>query len=74
MKKSFRQGEAIVFEPQWALDKMVDERHPLRYGEIVYFLTDIPNVGGHCIVAKYDGKVVPMVHPGDFRVATEDEL
>lgn len=70
----FKSGSAIVFEPTWAKNKKVDKRHPLKYGELVYFLTEIPNVPSHCIVAKYNGKVVAMVHPGDFRLAKEDEL
>lgn len=73
MKKSFKPGTAMVFEPKWWL-KTVYNDHPLKYKELVYFLTDIPNVQGHCIVATYDGRVVPMVHPDDFREATEDEL
>jgi hypothetical protein len=73
-KNSFKPGTAIFFEPEWAKNKKVDERHPLEYGEVVYFLTDIPNVPGHCIVAKHSGEVVAMVHPQDFREATEDEV
>jgi hypothetical protein len=69
-KKKWKQGEAIVFEPNFK----PDERHPLRVGEIVYFLTLIPNVPGHCIVTTWSGKTVPMVHPQDFRKATDDEL
>lgn len=62
--------EAIVFSPNWK----VDPRHSLKKGEVVYYLGDIPNVPGHCIVAKHSGEVVPMVHPEDFRKAKESEL
>jgi hypothetical protein len=74
MKNKFKSGTAIVFEPKWAKDKKVDKRHPLKYGEVVYYLTDIPNVIGHCIVVKYNGKTIPMIHPEDCRVAKEEEL
>lgn len=64
----------IVFEPSWAKKQGVDKRHPLKYGEHVLYLGDIPNVPGHCAVAKYEGQVVWLVHPEDFREAAEDEL
>lgn len=70
---SFKIGTAIIFEPEWAENNKIDSRHPLKYSEMVYFISDIPNVPGHCIVATYDGRIVPMVHPEDFREATEDE-
>ena len=73
-KSSFAPGSAIVFEPEWAKGKKVSKKHPLKYGEVVYFLTDIPNVPGHCIVTKWKGVVVPMIHPDDCRLATDEEL
>lgn len=73
-KKKYKPGTALIFEPYWAKEGRVDVKHPLKFGELVYFLTDIPNVSGHCIVAKYSGEVVPMVHPEDFRIPTEKEL
>lgn len=69
--KKFEQYEAVVFEP-WSYRP--DERHPLKYGELVYYLGEIPNVPGHCIVARYTGEVVPMIHPDDLREAREEEL
>lgn len=71
--KKFKMGEAVVFDPSW-WEKKYEKKHPLKKGEIVYFLCDIPNVEGHCIVATHDGKTVPMIHPQDLRKATEDEL
>jgi hypothetical protein len=74
-RRKFKHCEAIVWEPTWAKDQSgVDPRHPLKFGEMVYYLGEIPNVLGHCIVATYDGRVVPMVHPEDFRDAKEEEL
>lgn len=70
MRFKFARGMAIVFDPFWE----VPAEHPLKKNELVYFISDIPNVEGHCIVATYDGRIVPMVHPDDFREATEDEL
>lgn len=69
-KTAFKNCEAIVFNPKWE----VDVRHPLKRNQIVYFLGEIPNVPGHCVVVTWDGKVVPMVHPGDFRKAKDEEL
>lgn len=72
-KPSFRSGEAIVFDPQgWKVEDYPG--HPLKRNQVVYFLSDIPNVGGHCIVATWDGLVIPMLHPGDFRKAKDEEL
>lgn len=69
-KYSFQPGTAVVFEPKWVSVVV----HPLRYGELVYFLTDIPNIPDHCIVATFDGRVVPMIHPDELRIATEEEV
>ena len=77
MKRKWKQGEAIVFAPKWAeglSEPYAARLHPLKPQELVYFLCNIPNVPGHCIVAKYSGAIVPMVHPEDFRKAREDEL
>ena len=76
MKKSFEQGTAIVFEPYWwnTADKLLKKYYSLKYKELVYFLTDIPNVEGHCIVVKCNGTIVPMMHPDDFRIAKDEEL
>lgn len=72
-RNKFKMGEAIVFDPTW-WNKSLKIKHPLKKGQIVYFLSDIPNVFGHCIVATYSGKIIPMVHPEDFRKAKEEEL
>lgn len=42
------------------------EKHPLEIGEVVLFLGYISNCGDHCAVAKQNGAVLFMVHPGDF--------
>lgn len=78
MKSKFKPGQAIVFEPKWADTKkkgaQVYERHPLRYGDIVHFLANMTPAVGHCIVTTYDGKVITMLHPEDFRKATSEEV
>lgn len=78
MKRKWKQGEAIVFAPKWCKNtKDYDVNiinHPLKYNELVYYLCEIPNVPGHCIVVRYNGQSVPMVHPDDFRKAKESEL
>lgn len=73
--RKFKHCEAIVFEPKWwIVGGEYEGKHPLKYREVVYFVGEIPNVEGHCLVATYDGRVVPMVHPTDFRRAKEEEL
>ena len=76
MKRSkFKFCEAIVFEPAWwDANPQYHSTHPLKKGEVVYYLGEIPNVEGHCIVATYEGKVVPMIHPDDCRKARDEEL
>lgn len=69
----FEQYEAVVFDPKgWLVEDYPG--HPLSRNELVYYLGEIPNVPGHCIVVKYSGITVPMIHPGDLRKATEEEL
>lgn len=66
---TFETGEAVVFDPEYQATT-----HPLNKGTVVYFLSYIPNVPGHCIVATSKGQVVPMIHPEDLRKATDEEL
>lgn len=81
----FKPGQAIVFEPKWAEEKFKDgivyknhitgkDDHPLRYGAIVHYLAEHSPASGHCIVTTYEGQVITMLHPSDFRKATEDEV
>lgn len=75
-KSSFKHLSIVVFEPKWAKDwtpQGVPSTHPLKWGEQVLFLGDISNGEGHCAVAKHSGEVVWLLHPQDFRLATEDE-
>ena len=87
MKKKFKPGQAIVFEPKWAerkekgvnpyvvkKNKLVIEQYPLLYGDVVHFLAYHDPAVGHCIVTTYKGKVVTMLHPEDFRKATMEEV
>lgn len=79
MRKKFKAGEAIVFEPNWSeggkkKGATVYKNHPLKYGDIVHFLADHSPAYGHCIVTTYEGKVITMLHPEDFRKATDDEV
>lgn len=78
-RKVFKAGQAIVFEPKWAKcgpikGGMVYKNHPLKYGDIVHYLTEHSPAYGHCIVVDYDGKVTTMLHPSDFRLATDEEV
>ena len=72
-RMKFKLGERIVFEPKW-WKKKYEKEHPLKFGEHYYFISNIPNVPGHCIVATHKGLIVPMIHPEDLRKAREDEL
>lgn len=49
------------------------QRPILEYGEQVLYLGEVPNAIGHCAVAKWSGEVVWLVHPQDFREATDEE-
>lgn len=76
--KKFKAGQAIVFQPSWAESKkkggVVYKGHPLKYGDVVHFLANHSPAFGHCIVTDYNGKVTTMLHPEDFRLATDDEV
>lgn len=76
--KKFKSGQAIVFEPSWSKSKKkgseVYKNHPLKYGDIVHFLAYHYPAIDHCIVTDYDGKITTMLHPEDFRKATDDEV
>ena len=79
MRAKFKPGQAIVFEPKWAecgkvKGGTVYKNHPLKYGDIVHYLAEHSPAYGHCIVTTYDGKVITMLHPGDIRKATDEEV
>ena len=78
LRAKFKAGDAIVFEPKWSKSKKkgaeVWPGHPLKYGDIVHFLAEHHPAVGHCIVTDYDGKITTMLHPEDFRKATEEEV
>lgn len=73
--KKLKPFSIVVFEPFHA--KKYPEaykKHPIKLGELVIFMGNIPNSPGHCVVAKHSGKVVWLVHPEDFRLATDEEV
>ena len=73
LRSKFKYCEAIVFDPSWTVEDYPG--HPLKRGERVYFLGEIPNVPGHCVVASHDTmRTIGMVHPEDFRKSKEKEL
>lgn len=83
MRKKFKPGQSIVFEPTWAMEKFKGgvtyktdkgHEHPLKYGDIVLFLAYITPAYGHCIITTYEGKIETMLHLEDFRAATDDEV
>jgi len=78
-RAKFKAGQAIVFEPKWAecgpvKGGTVYKKHPLKYGDVVHFLAYHEPAFGHCIVTTYEGKVITMLHPEDFRKATDEEV
>ena len=77
--KPFEAGQAIVFIPKWSeggqkKGATVYKGHPLKYGDIVHFLAHMTPAYGHCIVTTYEGTVITMLHPSDFRLATDEEV
>lgn len=79
-EKLFKAGQAIVYEPNWTPE---DQKFKggicyigsdLRYGDVMHFLAYHKPAYGHCIVTTYDGKVITMLHPSDFREATDNEV
>lgn len=81
--KKWKPGQAIVFEPKWAQEKFKGgitykdakgNEHPLKYGDIVHYIAEHSPAYGHCIVVDYDGKITTMLHPDEFRAATDEEV
>lgn len=77
-KKKFKAGQAIVYEPKWFKTKVkgakLGPKSPIAYGDVVHVLAEHTPAIGHCIVTHYDGRIVTMLHPEDFRAATDDEV
>jgi hypothetical protein len=70
--KKLRKLSIVVFEPEYAKKHPEAYKdHPIKLGEHVLYLGDIPNGDGHCACAKHSGEVVWLLHPQDFREATE---
>jgi hypothetical protein len=74
-QKKLRKLSIVVFDPWYGKkNPKAYSKHPIKIGEQVLYLGDIPNCPGHCAVAKYTGEVVWMVHPDEFREAKDSEL
>lgn len=71
-KSKFKPLEIIVFTPPYRVKKKW--KHPLKFGEVVIFMGNIPNAPGHCAVAKRNGSVIWLLHPEDFRKAKDTEI
>jgi hypothetical protein len=72
--KKLKKLSVVVFQAPWGNNLEKNGKHPLKNGEKVLYLGEIPNCPGHCAVAKKDGAVIWLVHPEEFREAREDEL
>lgn len=70
--RTFAHLEVVVYDPSWYKPGMEDPT--IKVGETVLYLGEIPNVSGHCAVAKHDGVILWLMHPEDFRKATDEEL
>jgi hypothetical protein len=74
-RSKFKFLSIVVFDPDYAKKyPNAYNNSPIKLGEQVLYLGEVPNAIGHCAVAKHSGEVVWLVHPQDFRKATEDEL
>lgn len=76
-RKKFKYLEVIAFAPSWAIQGggECDLGHRgLQWNERVLYLGDIPNVSGHCAIARCTGEVMWLMHPEDFRKAKDEEL
>jgi hypothetical protein len=72
--KKLRKLAWVKFEPSWWKNSPAyHDKHPLKFGEDVIYLGDIPNSTSHCVVVTESGKVIPIPHTADFRELTEDE-
>ena len=72
--KKFKKLQIVVYEPGWVRNDLDLKDSILKWGEHVLYLGEIPNVPGHCAVARHFGEVVWLVHPEDFRHPKKDEL
>ena len=72
----FKYLEIIIFEPGFVKNEGydLDDSYPLKYGEQVLYLGEIPNSPDHIAIAKHCGNVVWLMHSSDFRKAKEEEL
>lgn len=76
IKPSFPFLTPIVYDPQYD-PKMMTEAGKKLKGKVMLFLGDIPDAdgssSGHCAVV-HDDKILWMMHPQDFRKATDQEF
>lgn len=48
--------------------------YPFNHTDNYIFVGEIPNAKSHCIIMDMNGKLYPMYHTYDFRLATEEEV
>jgi hypothetical protein len=71
----FKYLEIVTFDPPYAKKNPGSyDKHPIKIGDTVLYLGEIPNAPGHGAVVKYSGEVIWMIHPDEFRKATDEEL
>ena len=56
------------------LPKKYHSDYPFRPEDRLIFLGEIPNMMGHCVLAKEDGTITSGWHTDNFVELTEDEL
>lgn len=64
-KTVFLQYQSIIFDPKQP--EHYKSNHFPKPGEICYFLGEIPNAQGHCIVVDSSNRVYTMIHMEHFR-------
>ena len=66
----------VVLEEWWKKElQPADLRQRFGKDDKFFYLGEIPNCLGHCIVIGFwTGKVYPMYHSESFRLATEFEI
>jgi hypothetical protein len=49
-------------------------KYPFTENEVLLFLGEVQHMGGHCVVATKDGRVVWGYHTENFVVIPKDEV
>jgi len=56
------------------LDEKYIKQYPFKPTETMVYLGEIPNMNGHCVIARQDGTISVGWHIENFRELDEDEV